>query len=51
MRFGGEPVAVVAAETLEIAELARDLVEVDYEPLPGVYDMEAALAPDAPARA
>ncbi|MGH9176793.1 MAG: xanthine dehydrogenase family protein molybdopterin-binding subunit, partial [Vicinamibacterales bacterium] len=33
VRFGGEPVAVVAAETLEIAEAARDLVEVDYEPL------------------
>ena len=41
--------AVVAAETLKIAEQARDLVEVDYEPLPGVFDPEAALDARRPA--
>jgi CO/xanthine dehydrogenase Mo-binding subunit len=48
VRFAGEPVAVVAAETLEIAAQARDLVEVDYEELPGIFDPERALDPDAP---
>jgi carbon-monoxide dehydrogenase large subunit len=48
VRYVGDPVAVVLAESLYIAEDARDLVEVDYEPLPAVVDPEAALAPDAP---
>lgn len=48
VRYVGDPVAVVVAENLASAEDARDLVEVDYEPLPSVTDSEAALAPDAP---
>ena len=48
VRYVGDPVAVVLAESLSLAEDARDLVEVDYEPLPSVVDPEAALAPDAP---
>jgi len=48
VRYVGDPVAVVLAESLSEAEDARDLVEVDYEPLPAVTDPEAALAPDAP---
>lgn len=47
-RYEGEPVAVVAAETLEQARAAAELIEVDYEPLPAVADMEDALRPDAP---
>jgi len=46
-RFVGEPVAVVVAETKAAAVDAAELVEVDYDPLPAVVDMEAALAPDA----
>src|SRR5437867_836249 len=38
----------IAATTPEIAAAAADLVEIDYEDLPGVYDPIAALAPDAP---
>jgi CO/xanthine dehydrogenase Mo-binding subunit len=48
VRYVGEPVAVVAAETLEQARRAADLVSVEYEPLPAVTDMEQALHPDAP---
>lgn len=48
VRYAGEPVAVVAADDPEVAAEAADLVEVDYEDLPGVYDVERALADDAP---
>lgn len=48
VRYVGDPVAVVLAEDMYTAIDARDLVEVDYAPLPAVSDLEAALAPDAP---
>jgi len=48
VRYVGDPVAVVLAENLYAALDARDLVEVDYAPLPVVTDPEEALAPDAP---
>jgi CO/xanthine dehydrogenase Mo-binding subunit len=48
VRYVGEPVAAVAADTREIAERAASLVEVDYEPLPVVRDAMAALDPSAP---
>ena len=48
VRSIGDAVALVAAETEEIAEAALGLIVVDYEPLPGVFTIEAALAPDAP---
>ena len=48
VRYEGEPVALVAAETRELARAAAAFVEVDYEPLEPVTDMEAALRPDAP---
>lgn len=44
----GEPVAAVAAESLEIAELALELIEVTYEALPSVLDPDAALEPGSP---
>jgi CO/xanthine dehydrogenase Mo-binding subunit len=46
--FQGEPVAVVLAESREAARDAAALVEVDYEPLPPVLDVEDALEPGAP---
>src|SRR5712691_2522944 len=46
-RYVGDPVAVIVAEDLYTALDARDLVEIDYLPLPAVTDPEAALAPDA----
>src|SRR2546428_13995874 len=48
VRHQGEPVALVAAETLEQARAAAEAIDVEYEPLPGVFGPEAALAPDAP---
>ncbi len=48
VRYHGEPLALIAAETLNLAEQAADLIEVELEPLPGVYDPEDALEPGAP---
>jgi CO/xanthine dehydrogenase Mo-binding subunit len=48
VRFIGDRVAAVAAETREAAEEAARLVEVEYAELPAVIDPFAALASDAP---
>lgn len=48
MRFTGDSVALVAAETLEAADEALEKIEVDYEVLPFVLDCEEALKEDAP---
>jgi len=47
-RYAGEPVAVVVADNRYIAEDALELIEVDYDPLPGVAWLEDAVRPDAP---
>jgi carbon-monoxide dehydrogenase large subunit len=47
VRFVGEPIAVVVAETQAIAEDAHDLVRVDIDPLPAVTDRASAEAPAA----
>lgn len=47
VRFAGEAVAVVVAESRAAAVDAAEQVEVDYDPLPAVADPEEALAPDA----
>ena len=48
VRFMGERVAAVAAETLEQAENALGLIEVEYEELPAVFDPIAAVQEGAP---
>ena len=48
VRYVGEPVAVVVAVDRYIAEDARDAIEVEYEPLPAVVDIEAAIHTSAP---
>lgn len=48
VRYVGEPVAVVIAETIEIAENAAELVDVEYEELPRATTIKEALAEDAP---
>jgi carbon-monoxide dehydrogenase large subunit len=48
VRTVGEPVAVVIAESRYVAEDAAADVMVEYDPLPAVVDLEAALAADAP---
>src|SRR5205823_13193908 len=49
VRFVGDEVALVAAESEILAEDALRLIRVEYEVLPAVFDAEAALRPDAPA--
>ena len=49
VRYVGEPIAIVIAEDAYVAEDARDLVEIDYEPLPVVVDALDAMRPGAPA--
>jgi xanthine dehydrogenase molybdenum-binding subunit len=48
VRYVGDVVALVAAETEEIALEALDFIDVEYEQLPAVYDVEEAMRPDAP---
>ena len=48
VRYVGEPVAVVVADSRYIAEDALDMIEVEYEPLPVVMDIEEAAESDAP---
>ncbi len=48
VRSRGDAVAIVAADSEEIAEEAVARIVVEYEPLPGVFTIEDALAPGAP---
>ena len=43
VRFVGDRVAVVAADTPELAAAALDKIEVEYEPLPAIFDPEEAI--------
>ncbi|QBI20383.1 aldehyde oxidase [Egibacter rhizosphaerae] len=47
-RYQGDAVAVVLAESAEVAQDAAELVEVDYEPLPPVTDVVEAAEPTSP---
>jgi carbon-monoxide dehydrogenase large subunit len=48
VRYVGEPVAAVIAETLAQAKDAAELIEIDYAELPAVADLKAAVAAGAP---
>ena len=48
LRFRGQRVAAVVADTVAIAQRALDLVDVEYEILPAVFDPDAARRPGAP---
>ena len=48
VRYFGERVAAVAAEDEETARRAVDLIAVEYEDLPAVFDVDEAIAPGAP---
>jgi carbon-monoxide dehydrogenase large subunit len=48
VRYVGQPIGVVVADSRPAAEDAAEQVEVDYDELPAVSDQEAALADDAP---
>jgi carbon-monoxide dehydrogenase large subunit len=49
VRYVGEPVALVVATSRDLAKDAAELVQVDYDPLPAVASVTAAIAPGAPA--
>jgi carbon-monoxide dehydrogenase large subunit len=48
VRYVGQALALILADTPERARDAAELIAVDYEPLPAVVAMMAAIAPDAP---
>lgn len=48
VRFVGDRVAVVAADDPELALRACQVIKVEYEPLPAIFDPEQAMAPGAP---
>ena len=48
VKYHGEPVAAVAAETKDAAEEAAGLVRIEYEELPAVFTLAGALDPGAP---
>jgi len=48
VRYVGEPIVAIVAESRYLAEDATDLVEVEYEPLPAVVDLDAAIASGSP---
>ena len=48
VRFVGEPIAAVVATDDYVARDALDLIEVEYEELPAVVDMDKAIEPDSP---
>jgi xanthine dehydrogenase YagR molybdenum-binding subunit len=48
VRYAGQPLAAVAAETQRAADAAAKLVKVEYEVLPHVTNLEEAMRPDAP---
>lgn len=48
VRYYGEPLALVVAETELQAQMAASLITATYEELPAVFDPRQALAPDAP---
>ncbi len=49
VRYVGDPIAFIVAESVHQARDAAELIDIDFEPLPAVIDAEAALAPGAPA--
>lgn len=48
VRYVGDAVALVAATTEQIAEEALKLIDVEYEVLPAVFDIDSALEPEFP---
>jgi len=48
VRYKGEPVVAVIADSMEAAAIGAAKVRVDYEPLPTVFDVEEAMQPGAP---
>ena len=48
VRYHGEPLALIVAESIDIAEHAMSMIEYQLEPMPAVFDVENAMRPGAP---
>jgi xanthine dehydrogenase molybdenum-binding subunit len=48
VRYHGEPLALIVAETVDIAERAMSMIEFQLEPMPAISDVEDAIRPGAP---
>ena len=48
VRYKGQPIALVAAEDEETAQLAAEAIEVEFEERPALFDIRKAVDPDAP---
>jgi|HubBroStandDraft_1064217.scaffolds.fasta_scaffold01505_13 carbon-monoxide dehydrogenase large subunit len=48
VRWVGDPLAIIVAETIALAKAAAELVELEIEPLPAVAEIASAMAPGAP---
>src|SRR6266699_2798896 len=48
VRYKGQPIAAVAAESEEAAQAAVEAIEITFEPRPALFDIRSALDPDAP---
>ena len=46
--YVGDPIAAVAGDSIDVAEEALDLIEVEYEELPAIFDAEEAMSPHPP---
>ena len=49
VRYVGDPIALIVADTLEQAKDAAELIDIDFEALPSVTDSTRIIQPDAPA--
>jgi CO/xanthine dehydrogenase Mo-binding subunit len=47
VRYQGDALAAIAADSEEAAQAALNAIQVEYEPLPGVYDVVEAMKPEA----
>ena len=48
VRYYGDPIAIVGAVDPDVLRDAMELIDIEYEDIPGVYDPEEAMKPDAP---
>jgi CO/xanthine dehydrogenase Mo-binding subunit len=48
VRYKGQPIALVAAEDEETAQLAAEAIEIDFDERPALFDVRKAADPDAP---
>lgn len=48
VRYYGEPIAILGAVNTDILRDAMELIDIEYEDIPGVFDPEEAMKPESP---